>query len=87
MDPVWLEKYFSVQSGANSWVWSSPATHDNYIKALEADVTSMDLGGEGFLNELRFFKDVLVPIAEEDVRSEESLFEEATEICHSRGIY
>jgi len=87
MDPVWLEKYFSVQSGANSWIWSSPATHDNYIKALEEELASLDSGGDGYVIQLKFFKEEVVPIAEEDVRSEESLFEEATEICHSRGIY
>ena len=86
-DAVWLEEYSSVQVESMTWVWSSPAIHDSYIKALGADLASMDSGGEGHLNELRFFKEVLVPIAQEDVRSEESLFAEATETCHSRGVY
>ena len=87
LDAVWLEKYFSVQRGSYTWIWSSSATHDSYIKALGADVASTDSGGGGFLNEIRFFKEVVVPIAQEDVRSKESLLAEATEICHSKGIY
>jgi hypothetical protein len=86
-DAVWFDKYISVQNGSRTWVWSSPDLWDSYLKTLGADIASMDSGGEGYLNELRFFKEVVVPIAQEDVRSEESLFAEATEICHSRGVY
>jgi|TARA_B110000240_G_C13308641_1_gene371756 hypothetical protein len=86
-DAVWLEEYVSVQAESMTWIWSSPPIQNGYIKALDADIASVDSGGEGYLNAIRFFKEVLVPIAQEDVRSEESLFAEATETCHSRGIY